>query len=580
MLNNRASMSTTRFYAPKGNVETSQNKFWTVNAKLPFPVEGPIYDLAGFLFKPTLKRLNPNGHIDLEVELISSIDPQMPLQVGFTVETSNPPNEKTLVHSNQKRFAALSDRDRIIEVKMVVMADRWDVAKGLHIHFMFEPIHSPRLPYACFWNSDSTKDVEIRFADPQVSPILAHKNFVLEYCPLFKTLIKAVDPTKNVSGSDGTSLTPGQFLTHDCLFSPCPESPTPASTSALSTPRLTPLSAAQIRRPPTVQEADFLLSSDDSSYISKLHSTTDSSVHAHGDRPFSSSKDNLSLTESDRDSATGRNSEDVSLIDESDIDERRPLFSQGQARVGNGVDGSDSGLRQQQQGRNKNRKALRLAKREQGSTTSSTRSTVDARQPSSNAEQHQCYVEWFNQELEAKRQASQQERELAPNSPLTHNFPGVKIASPSLDSQREIWYWTNNLHPSVCSALLHWLYLEQVPTCPSGDGPGGGVYRFDMSEVLLSTFAAVDQPILFQRFLTSQLNLISQRSDLTTFWKAPELAQQGTMINRFFRPVLVQNSSSNILELLRTAAYRNALASLDPSNILGDVIARQATYRQ
>lgn len=30
---------------------------WTVDTKQPLPIQGPFYDLAGYLFKPALKRL-------------------------------------------------------------------------------------------------------------------------------------------------------------------------------------------------------------------------------------------------------------------------------------------------------------------------------------------------------------------------------------------------------------------------------------------------------------------------------------------------------------------------------------------
>ncbi|KAF9118006.1 hypothetical protein BGW39_001574 [Mortierella sp. 14UC] len=612
-------MATSGFYAPAGIVQTTQNNFWTVDAKLPLPIEGPIYDLAGLLLKPTLKRPNPNGPINLEIELISSVNPQTLVQVGFTVETSNPPNEKTFVHSNQQRSAILSDRNRVIEVKTMVMADRWEVAKGLRVHFMFNPIQNPKPHYACFWNEDSSKNVEIRFTDPQVPPVLAHKGFVLENCPKIMTLVRVFDPNKDsADDGGGASLASDQVSTRDDLPSPRPGSNTPASISALSTPRLTPLSAAaHEKNSPTVQEADPLLSLEDRSDITSLHSLAGSYVDIRRDRSFSSSKDNLSLSGSEREAAMRRNSEDAFLIEESDSDECRPLLSQDLARDGNGGQhqqlqsgGKGTGLDQQRDKKPLNRKMTKLSRHANSNVALlGTASLVDTKRSSNDVDQQgrdmERDMEHFNQEQESKRQASQQDRENTPLSPLSHNIPDSKTASPgpqqqqkrqqltistqlapankqglSPNSQREIWHWTNALHPDVCAILLRWLYLEQIPVCPSGDGHGGGVFEFYVSEVLLRTFVAVDQPILFQRFLTSQLNLISQHKDLMTLWKAPELAQQGTMVNQFFRPILVQASSDNLHKILGSQAFFNIFTPSDPSGIFREVFARQNPRRQ
>ncbi|KAF9142082.1 hypothetical protein BG015_001051, partial [Linnemannia schmuckeri] len=101
-------------YTPLGTVEEAQTTSWTVDIKQPFPIQGPFYDLAGYLFKPTIKRLNPNGPLDLEIDLISSVSAQTPLQVGVTIETMTPPGEKSLIHSFQRRSAALSNCNRTI----------------------------------------------------------------------------------------------------------------------------------------------------------------------------------------------------------------------------------------------------------------------------------------------------------------------------------------------------------------------------------------------------------------------------------------------------------------------------------
>lgn len=44
-------------YTPSGTVEEAQVISWTVNTKQPFPIQGPFYDLSGYLFRPSLKRL-------------------------------------------------------------------------------------------------------------------------------------------------------------------------------------------------------------------------------------------------------------------------------------------------------------------------------------------------------------------------------------------------------------------------------------------------------------------------------------------------------------------------------------------
>jgi hypothetical protein len=44
-------------YTPLGTVEEVHTTLWTVATKQAFPIQGPFYNIAGYLFKPTLNRL-------------------------------------------------------------------------------------------------------------------------------------------------------------------------------------------------------------------------------------------------------------------------------------------------------------------------------------------------------------------------------------------------------------------------------------------------------------------------------------------------------------------------------------------
>ncbi|KAF8947080.1 hypothetical protein BGZ47_010325 [Haplosporangium gracile] len=595
-------------YTPSGTVEEAQMISWTVDTKQPFPIQGPFYDLAGYLFKPTLKRLSSNGPLNLEIELMSSVGAQTPLQVDVAVETMAPPSEKSLTHSFQRRSAALSDRNRTIEVKTVMPHDRWEISKGLRIEFKFDPIQRQKPRYDWLWNSQSTKDVEIRFSDPQLAPILVHKDLIREGCPKFINLVQVVNPNDNV-GIDGATeaMAQGQGPTPPFARSSHPESPTSISSSVL-TPQMNP--AAQEHQRPG-QEMNLMSMSDSSNVSSLYHSMTGSFVNVSRDPSlFLSSKDDLSMTDSDRSHELPKRSEDT-LFEEVDAGERRPLLSQARAansglqhqqqqhqnQSGNG--GLDSDQHQEKGGKgNNNRKTARAAKnlekQQNSAAASGAMSPVNVRYATREDDQRERKMEQFTQEQEAKRQTHQQEREKSPHSPLTHISHCSKSLSPPAYHQRqmqhlqiqqqstpghsasarrlerEIWQWPPNMHAEVCTILLRWIYFEEVPTHHSGSN-----YPLNVIELLLDTFQRLDLQILFQRFLSTQLHLIEQHTNPMSFWKSPELAKPNGMVNRFFRPVIVKTSAQNLRTIVWSQEFGNVLVPVDPSGVFREALARQ-----
>ncbi|KAG0372237.1 hypothetical protein BGX24_000528 [Mortierella sp. AD032] len=565
-------------YRPLGTIEVLPNYLWTVDIKQPFPIEGPYYDLAGCLLKPTLKRQSSNAPIDLEIELMSPVDPKTPLQVGVCVETFAPPSEKSVVHSLQRRNVTMSDCSRVIEIKIVMMAERWEAAKGLCVSFKFEPIQQSKPLYRWLWNSDTSKDVEIHFQDPQISPVLVHKDFILEHCSSFMNLVQVGNSNSNNASDGGDSgddiltlphTSDRQDLTRAGGHSASPSlgSATPTSTPGPSTPRMPPLSAAaNDKKQSTMQEAGLLSPLEDRSDISNHLSMGSSFVDVQS--PSSNSpKDDLSVTGSER-----------------DWEMAEFLAQASGGNSGLGTIGQQPGVKAL------NRKETKKARKNANAVASGTASPVDVKSSPTNLEQ--------------------QEREKTPCSPLTHNSLGLKITTApprpqqqqqqqqlaaasqshviskkdlALHPGREIWYWTDKLHPEICTFILRWLYLEEIPTCTPDAGCGGGVFSFSANESLLKTFSKLNTPRLFQRFLASQLQCIRQHKDQVSLWSASELAQKGTLIHRFFRPTILETSYDNISKIIWSQAFASLLGPSDPSGIIRDIIDRQhptATRRQ
>ncbi|KAF9538879.1 hypothetical protein EC957_006061 [Mortierella hygrophila] len=658
-------------YTPSGTVEEAQMISWTVDTKQPFPIQGPFYDLAGYLFKPTLKRLNPKASLDLEIELMSSVSATTPLQVSVNVETMAPPGEKTFTHSYQCRTASLSDRNRTIEVKTMMTHDRWEASKGLRIEFKFDPIQRQRPRYDWLWNSSSTKDVEIRFSDPQVAPILVHKDLILEACPKLVNFVQVVNSNANAAGGDGTGVS-AMAQGHG---------PTPPSASSSRPGSLTPTASPVIlpqvnEHQRSGQEKNFMAMDESPDTSSLYRSTASSFVNISRDPSvYTSSGDDMSVTESDRSDKSLRRSEDA-LLEEAYVDESRPLLL---ARGGN--DGLASGqqgdkqltskekkeqkrlAREQQnaaaavpgatspidvaqvdteddQTRKKRKEQKRLAReqrnaaaatsgatsstdatqvqtedyltheerkeqrrlaREQRKTAavaSSTTSPTDVTQVKTDDDQRVRKVKLLAQEQVAKQPAHQKDREKTQHSPLTHTTPGFKVSSITVPHQhqiqhlqlqrqattdnnsasvsvrrrpeREIWHWPAQLHPELCTIIIRWIYFEEVPTHFSGSN-----YPLDVIEPFLGTFHCLDFLVLFQSFLATQIFLVEKNPNPMSFWKFAELAKQGGMVNRFFRPVIVKTTAKNMHRIIWLPEFGEVLGGVDPSGIFREALAGQ-----
>ncbi|KAF9143424.1 hypothetical protein BGX30_000490 [Mortierella sp. GBA39] len=621
-------------YTPSGTVEEARMISWTVDTKQPFPIQGPFYDLAGYLFKPTLKRLNSKGPLDLEIELMSSVSATTPLQVCVTVETMAPPGEKTLTHSYQCRAASLSDRNRTIEVKTMMTHGRWETSKGLQIGFKFDPIQRQRPRYDWLWNSSSTKDIEIHFSDPQVAPILVHKDLILEACPKLVNFVQAVNPNSNAAGGDDTgvgAMTQGQGPTPPSARSSRPGSLTP-TTSPVILPQMNPTAREHQR---SGQEKNFM-SMDGSPDTSSLYRSTASSFVNISRDPsvYTSSGDDMSMTGSDRSDKSLRRSKDT-LLEEEYADERRPLLL---ARGGNDdLDSDQQGDKQlrkekkeqkrlahkqrkaaaaalgttsptdvtqveteDDQARKKRKEQKRLAHKQRKAAAAAlgTTSSTDVTQVKTEDDQRERKVELFAQEQEAKRLAHQQECEKTPHSPMTHTTPGFKISSTtalhqhqmqhlqlqrqsttgsnsasvsvSRRPEREIWHWPAQLHPEICISIIRWIYFEEVPTHFSGSN-----YPLNVVDPFLDTFHCLDLFILFQSFLTTQLSLIEKTPNPMSFWKFAELTKQGGMVNRFFRPVIVKISAKNLHRIVWLPEFGEILGGIDPSGIFREALAVQ-----
>ncbi|KAF9285169.1 hypothetical protein BGZ88_009643 [Linnemannia elongata] len=552
-------------YTPSGTVEGAQMISWTVDTKQPFPIQGPFCDLAGYLFKPTLKRLSPNEPLDLEIELMSSVSAESPLRVGVNVETMAPLDEKSLTHSNQHRNASLSDRNRTIEVKTVMTHDRWQASKRLRVELKFDPFQRQRPRYDWLWNSSSTKDVEIQFSDPQVAPILVHKDLILEACPKFVNLVKVVNPHSNAAGGDGArvgAMAQGQGPTPSLARPSRPGSPTPTTSPVMDD------------------------SSDASSFYRPL---AGSFVNISRDPSVcSSSRDDMSVADSDRSHGSPKRSEDTSLK-ETYADERKPLLL---VRGGKGDLDSDQHQKTCKQPKRNEKK------QDTAAAASDPTSPTDVTQVRTDDDQGDRKVNLFAQEQKAKRLACQQEREKNPHSPLTHITSGLKKPSPPGHQQhqtphlqfqqqsitgnnsasvsvnrrpeRETWRWQAQRHPEVCAIIIRWIYFEELPTHISGSN-----YPLNVINAFLDTFLHLDLPLLFQSFLTTQLSLIEKNPNPMSLWHSAELAQQGGMVNRFFRPVIVKASSKNLRTIVLSREFGEVLREVDPSGIFREALAGQ-----
>ncbi|KAG0273208.1 hypothetical protein BGZ95_010968 [Linnemannia exigua] len=559
-----APMANPLVYNPLGTIEVIPTNLWKVNIKQPFPIEGPYYDLAGCLLKPTLKRESSNAPLDLDIELMSPVDSKTPLQVGMSVEAFAPPNEKSVLHSVQRVNVTLSDRNRVIKIKTVMMSDRWEAANSLCITFKFEPIQHVKPRYSWLWNSNMSKDVE---------------DFILEHCPRFMTLVRVAGSSTNNGGEGASALSltlDPQGLKHDDGHHafPSPGCTTPTSTTDLPTPQM-PMSAAHDKKQPIGQNADLIQSLEDRSDVSSHFSPANSFVDVQHPS-FNAPMDDLLMTGFPQSKYSGG-------VSETDFSDDEGQFLTAPTRA-------------QPSKKHMNRREKREAARKNNlsAEASGTTSPVDAKPSLTDLGQQYREME-FKQEQETKRWAQQKERERKPDS------PGLKTStvSPRLQQQqqhqqlgvaslfcnttknghafrpgREIWNWTDTIHPDICTFILRWLYLEEVPTCPPSADCGGGVFPFEASEILLTTFLNLNIPQLFQRYLTSQLQCIRQHNDLVSLWSEPALAQRGTLINRFFRPVLLETSYNNIPKIVRSQAFASNFRTTDPSGIIGDLLGR------
>ncbi|KAG0296987.1 hypothetical protein BGZ96_008023 [Linnemannia gamsii] len=610
-------------YAPSGTVEEIQTTLWTVDTKQPFPIQGPFYDIAGYLFKPTLKRLSPNGPLDLEIELMSPVSARTPLQVGIAIETRAPPGEKNLTHSFQRRSAALSDVNPALEFKTVMMHDRWENSKGLRIEFKFDSIQRQKPRYDWLWNSQSTNDVEIRFQDPLVTPILVHKELILEACPDFINLVRVVSSTNDAASNDGASgaRAQDQVDTSPSTRSSRPGSPTPTPSPAM-TPHTSSTEVEQ-RQQKVLQwsgrEPDLMSMDEGSDISSSYRSMTSSFIHVSRDpSEYSSSKGDMPMTGSDRNQHQSPTHPEDILLEEADAGERRPLLLQ--IHGGNGGsqhqdqqhnqssnDGIDSDQLQQQEyphlsrnkKKDKKKEKKELDRQQQvAAAASGNTSSSEVTNPTGEDDERERMMKIFMQEQEAKRQARQQEREKDPHSPLMHIFPGSKTPplpvfhqhqvrqlqlglppspqtsapdkSVSTRPEREIWQWPAELHADVCTILIRWIYLEEVPSHSSGCS-----YTLNVIEILLDTCYRLNLQILFQRFLTTQLFLIEQHQNPMFFWKSFELTKQGGMVYRFFRPIIVKTSAQNLQKIVWSQEFGDILGSEDPSGIFREALAAQ-----
>lgn len=500
-----------------------------------------------------------------------------------------------------------------------MMHGRWESSKGLRIELKFDPIQRQKPLYDWLWNSLSTKDVEIRFQDPQMTPILAHKELILEVCPKFINLVQVVTSTNNAVCNNSASGVRAQDQGHTppSTRSSRLGSPTPITSPAM-TPRTSPTvnERQQENQQWSGQEPDLISMDEGSDASSVYRSITNSFVNvSHDPSTYSSSKGDMSMTESDRSQhQSPTRSEDI-LFEDADAGERRPLLSQihgdnggsqhqDQQQNQSGYDGIDLDQFEQQENqqlsRNEKKEKKKRARQQQriAATASSNTSPMEAKNPRGEDDERERRMKIFSQEQEAKRQAQQQEREEDPHSSLTHISLGSKTAplpvfhqhqmrhlqlglppspqtfapdkSVSTRPEREIWQWPVKLHADVCMILIRWIYLEELPSHCLGSN-----YTLDVIEILLDAFYRLDLPILFQRFLTAQLFLIEQHQNPMSFWKSSELAKQGGMVYRFFRPIIVKTSAQNLQKIVWSQEFGDILGSEDPSGIFREALAAQ-----
>ncbi|KAF9108925.1 hypothetical protein BGX29_000013 [Mortierella sp. GBA35] len=580
-------MSSILDYTPSGDLTASQTNTWIVRTKQAYPIQGPLFDLAGHKFKIVLKRLNPKGPLDLEVELVTPVGNQIPLQVQFAVETSNPPGEQPSVHSHQRRAASLSDRSRIVEVNNVMMANTWEESTALRVDIMFVPIKPSQPLLARLWNSQSSKDVEIHFLDSQYAPILVHKDIVLDAAPKFQQLVQVSFPSGDGDGD-------GAFSTASAGLGPSTTSPASSMrSSGTRTPTSTPIPAHRQRH---VLEADLLSLGINYSGISNSSSMAESFVNVGS--PSFSPRDTF-FDESDRGQEFG-NHQDF-LPDEPVDDERQRLLDH---ELGNGgyhqqpMHGNNGQAMDNQQTGDKvlNRKERKRLAREQRSLESGTSSPSNPKQIS--GDQDSTRELELMQRPQEQRQSSQQQqhREKMSPTPVIKTPAGSRPGSicdesiaPSPQPQqqqqsqpvsgfgprpeREIWVWNSPIHPEACNLILRWIYLQELPTTPSG------IFPFADSEALLQLFYSLDLHLLFQGFAQSQIRLLDQHPNPALFWNSDELAQQG-MVNRYFRPILVKTTSGNLPSVLRSSELAKIFSAIDPSGILLEALANQTLTRQ
>lgn len=472
--------------------------------------------------------------------------------------------------------------------------DRWEASKGLRIELKFDPIQRQKPRYDWLWNSSSTKDVEIRFLDPQLAPILVHKNLILETCPKFVNLLQVVSSNSNTAGGDDNgvgAMAQGQEPKPPSARSSRPGSPTPTTS---------PVIPPQYQR--SGQETD-LTSMDDSSDISPLNrSMTGSFVNISREPSvYSPSSDDLSMTGSDCSQGSPRHSEDA-LLEDSYADERRPLLLAGGDNGDLDSDRpqqGDKGLGRKERKKQRRRQQRRLAcEQNTVAAASGTTSPTDVAQIKTEDDQQERKMEYFAQEQEAKRLAHQQEREKSPHSPLTHitlasktpSLPALRqqqvqhlqlqqqsttgnnsvSVSVSLRPEREIWHWPTQQRPELCTFIIRWIYFEELPTHSADSN-----YPLNVIDLFLNAFHCLDLPILFQSFLTTQLSLIENTPNPMSLWKSAELAQQGGMVNRFFRPAIVKTSAKNLRTIVWSREFGEVLGGVDPSGIFREALARQ-----
>lgn len=460
--------------------------------------------------------------------------------------------------------------------------DRWEASKGLRIEFKFDPIHRQKPCYDWLWNSSSTKDVEIRFSDPKVAPILVHKDLILEVCPKFFNLLQGVNPNSSAAGSDGndeSAMPQGHGPTPPSARSSRPGSPTP-TTSPVITPQMSPTAREHQR---SGQETDLMFMDENSDTSSFNRSMTGSYVNISRDPSvYSSPRDDLSMAGSDLSRGSPRRSK-YALFEEAYADECRPLLLARDDNGGLDPDQLQQGDKKLNRKERKEQSRLACEQHNAATAASGTTSSMD--------------VIRFKTEDDRR---DQQVHEKSPHSALTHITPAPASKTPSSTAlhqhemqhlqlqkqtitgsnftpvsvscrpEREIWYWPAQQRPEVCTIVIRWIYFEELPIHSSESN-----YPLNVVDLLLNAFHRLDLPILFQNFLTAQLSLIENTSNPMSFWKSAELAQQGGMVNRFFRPALVKTSAKKLRSIVWSREFGEVLEEVDPSGIFREALARQ-----